>query len=138
MNDNEESDREKVGEDNMGIEINIPRNNEEAIKTGTELGHSLFHAASRMRDSMKDGGATSQLSGNAILHGYIVALSYITTVILYEMEGASMPSFEELDARNRPIFKKLVDSVGDIIANSAKRGHFIRVNKEENQEDGAP
>lgn len=121
---------EEMFDDTISMGVNIPKNEKEAIQTGAELGQSLFDMAAKIRDSMNEKGASSHCSGNAILHGYIVALSYITTVILYEMEGTPMPSFEELDVRNRPIFKKLVDSVGDIITENAKRGHLIRINKD--------
>lgn len=126
MND----DPEKVHEENLSINVNIPKNEREAVQTGAEIGRSLFEVASTMRDSMIQGGATRGCSGNALLHAHIVALSLIIAVILYEMEDAPMPSSEELDERNKPIFKKLVEKVGDIITENAKRGHLIRIDKD--------
>jgi hypothetical protein len=130
MNDD---DSEKINEENMSIRIDIPKNDKEAIETGAGLGRELFSVASRMRASMIEGGSSIQCAGNALLHAHIIALSYIATVVIYEMEGAPIPSFDDLEERNMPIFKKLVDSIADIITENAKRGRLIRFAKDAKQ-----
>jgi hypothetical protein len=135
--------QEGEGMDNgqsFDMKVNIPKNEDEAISSGEDLGRSIYTMTQQIALEMFNKGVSPYLIDNSHMHALIVALSYMLSKMAIHMEAANGEDMKEYEEKFKAYLKtyhrKVVDAVHEILTSNMKGGTLIKVDKTE--EDKKP